>query len=61
MTVRSSEISAPLSAPSTTMEGLVDLAADTNARIIQDEHLGHYVVFGDEFHYLYEPLGRESL
>jgi hypothetical protein len=43
------------------LEGLVDLAADTNARIIQDEHLGHYVVFGDEYHYLYEPLGRESL
>jgi hypothetical protein len=42
------------------LEGLVDLAADTNARIIQDEHLGHYVVFG-EYHYLYEPLGRESL
>ncbi|GAB7093805.1 hypothetical protein JCM30237_09570 [Halolamina litorea] len=45
----------------TSLEGLVDLAADTNARIIQDEHLGHYVVFGDEYHYLYEPLGRESL
>ena len=43
------------------LDGLVDLAADTNARIIQDEHLGHYVVFGDEYHYLYEPLGRESL
>lgn len=43
------------------LEGLVDLAADTDARIIQDEHLGHYIVFGDEYHYLYEPLGRESL
>lgn len=43
------------------LEGLVDLAADTNSRIIQDQHLGHYVVFGDEYHYLYEPLGRESL
>lgn len=45
----------------TSLEGLVDLAADTDARIIQDEHLGHYIVFGDEYHYLYEPLGRESL
>lgn len=42
------------------LEGLVDLAADTDARILQDEVWGHYVVLDDDVHYWYEPVERDA-
>lgn len=43
------------------LEGLVDLAADTDARILQDPRREHYVVLAGDVHYWYDPERREAL
>lgn len=37
------------------LEGLVDVAIDTDARVIEDKERGEYVVLGEATTYVYEP------
>ena len=45
----------------TSLEGPVDIAIDTDERVIEDDDRGLYVVLGSRRHHVYEPPGTRML